>query len=121
MLQKRSTNAAGAAPGSLRGLLALNAALLGVLAMVSLGSGADAQQARSRGQYTAVAGGVNGANGEVVYIADVVNQEILAITYNRDDQRLEGIAWRSLRQDTGAGPGGVVKPGGGGYERNQPR
>ncbi|MEE8507910.1 MAG: hypothetical protein V3T07_02500, partial [Myxococcota bacterium] len=47
-------------------LLALNGALLVLLAAVTFGASVDAQQGRRRGDYTMVAGGVKGANSSAV-------------------------------------------------------
>lgn len=97
----------------LRALLALNAALLGLLAVVTFAPGADAQETRGRGEYTMVAGGVNGALGSAVYIADVVNQELIAVTYNPSSRRLEGLGYRNLATDATEWLRGRTRPGGG--------
>jgi hypothetical protein len=83
---------------NLRGLIVLNAVLLIVLAAVTLGSRVQAQT-RGRGEYTMVAGGVNGANAAVAYIVDVANQEMIAVTYNQNTKLLEGIGYRNLAAD----------------------
>jgi hypothetical protein len=95
---KRSTN--------LRGLLLLNAALLAVLAAVTFGSNAGAQAARGRGEYTMVEGGAMGSDAGIIWIADVANQEIVAMTYNNSTKRLDGVGYRNLATDAG----GAVRP-----------
>src|SRR5688572_605119 len=87
--------------GHLRGLLALNGALLVVLAAVTFGASAQGQ-ARNRGEYTMVAGGVNGSDADAIYIVDVANQEMIAMTYNPNSKVLDGIGYRNLAGDAGA-------------------
>ncbi|MHC5023826.1 MAG: hypothetical protein ACYTGG_07930 [Planctomycetota bacterium] len=82
----------------LAGLLVLNVALLLVLAAVSFSPPAEAQQ-RARAHYTAVAGMVNGADSGVVYIADVTNQKLLALTFDPSTNALRGIASADLAAD----------------------
>lgn len=84
---------------SMRGLLLLNGALLAVLAMVTFGPHAGAQGARGRGEYTMVTGGANGSDAGVVYIADVANQEVIAMVYDNNAKRLEGVGYRNLAND----------------------
>ena len=83
---------------TLRALLALNAVLLGVLATVTLGPAVSAQ-ARSRGAYAMVAGGANNTQSSVVYVVDVVNQELVAVSYSGTTRSFNGIAYRNLAAD----------------------
>lgn len=86
-------------------LVGLNAALLGVLAVVTIagtragGSTREAQPSRARGSYTMVSGAVQGDTAQAVYILDSVNQELLALRWNRNSSRFEGIGYRSLTAD----------------------
>lgn len=100
LMSENRTHDAGPprAATNLRGLLLLNGLLLAVLLAVTFGESADAQS-KGRGNYTMVAGGVNGSNSSAVYVADVVNQELIAITYNQNTKRLEGIGYRNLAYD----------------------
>ena len=82
----------------LRGLMALNAALLVILGAVTFGSTADAQ-VRSRGEYTMVAGNVKGANAAAVFIVDTVNQEMAVVAYNPQTKQLDGVGYANLAQD----------------------
>lgn len=84
-----------------RSLLVLNTLLLAILAAVTFGPSADAQS-RARGHYTMVAGGVNGSTSSAVYIIDVINQEMMAVAYNQNTKRLEGIGYRNLAYDATA-------------------
>jgi hypothetical protein len=95
-----SRSTSGGEPRDLRPLLALNAALLVVLAAVTFGSSADAQQ-RGRGDYTMVAGGVNGSQSSAVYIVDERNQELVAVTFDTSKRTLQGITYRNLAADAG--------------------
>lgn len=85
----------------LRGLLLLNAALLGVLAAVTLSSSNAGAQSptRGRGEYTMVAGGVNGTDASAIYIADVANQELIAMIYNNNTHVLDGVGYRNMAKD----------------------
>ncbi len=85
--------------GGMRGLLLLNALLLGVLAFVTLGPDAGAQGARGRGEYTMVTGGANGTDAGVIFIADVANQELIAMTYNTNNKVLDGVGYRNMALD----------------------
>jgi len=81
------------------GLLALNGLLLLLLGAVTFGPRAEAQT-RARAEYTMIAGGANGALGGVVYIVDVTNQELLAMTYDSSQTEFYGIGYRNLVTDT---------------------
>lgn len=93
-----STQAAQPRANPIRGLIALNAALLIILAVITFSSIAKAQ-ARGRGEYTMVAGGVPGSDSAAIYIADVSNQELVIMTYNPQTKVLDGVGYRHLAQD----------------------
>jgi len=93
-----TAGSAGSAGSSLRGLLVLNVLLLALLAGVTFAPTAEAQN-RARGDFTMVAGGVRGAQSAAVYIVDGVNQEMMAVNYNHNTKRLEGIGYRNLAYD----------------------
>ena len=107
MTEKRHGDGEG--PSS-SGLLALNAALVALLAAVTFGPKVDGQ-ARPRGEYTMVAGGVKGADSSAVFVVDTVNQEMMAITYNRQTKLVEGIAYRSLAEDVASVQRARTRPG----------
>ena len=88
----------GGAGKALYGLLAINGVLLLLLAALTLGRPADAQ-VPARGEYTMVAGGVNGAQSGAVWIVDTVNQELVALTYDPSSRELVGIGYRNLIAD----------------------
>ena len=77
----------------------INAALLMLLAAVTFAPDATAQ-VRSRGTYTMVAGGVNNnSQSSAVYVVDVVNQEMMVLTYISASRELKGLAYRDLKAD----------------------
>jgi hypothetical protein len=89
-------------------LVALNAALLGVLVLVTvMGSRPTTAQtstpgpmaARGRGDYTMVSGKYSGATSSAVYIVDVANQEVVVLGWDRTNSRLNPIGFRSLVDD----------------------
>lgn len=96
-------------PGRLS-LIGLNLLLLGALAWITFqpAAGADSatrlgQPARPRGQYVLNAGRMQGSTVHAVYVLDVVNQELLALRWDRAGQRLETLGYRNIAQDA-AGP-----------------
>jgi hypothetical protein len=89
--------------GGLRGLLLLNAALLAILAAVTFGHAAGAQQGgRVRGEYTMVTGGAEGTDAGIIYVADVQNQELIAMQYDGNTKTLVGVGYRNLAADASA-------------------
>ena len=83
---------------SLRALVAINVALLMILGVVTFGASARAQF-RPRGEYTMAAGGVNGSDSAAVFIVDVVNQEMMAVTYDHQGGTIQGIGYTNLAAD----------------------
>lgn len=83
---------------SIRSLLVINAALLCILALVTLAPAVTAQ-VRVRGDYTIVGGGANGANSSLVYVIDAVNQEMIVAMYDTSTKKLDGIGYRNLAGD----------------------
>ncbi len=90
-----------------RGLIALNVALLLVLGLLALQPPAGARQAgtRARGEYTMVAGRIQGGNSNCVYVIDAVNQDMIALRWNESKKSLDGIGYRDLRADAQTAPG----------------
>ncbi len=80
-------------------LIALNAALLLVLALVVLTPPAAARQdanTRARGTYTMVGGRITGSPESAIYIVDAVNQELIATKWDRSRKALRGLGYQSL-------------------------
>lgn len=85
---------------SVRALLALNGALLAILAAVTFAPGNKAEaQARGRGEYTMVAGGLPNIDSDGIYIVDVANQEMVIMAFNQQSKVLDGIGYRNLALD----------------------
>jgi hypothetical protein len=104
-----------------RGLIALNAALLLALGVVTFapsslaqqrttttGGGNSAAQAaaggRARGEYTMVAGRIVGGSGHAVYVFDANNQEMVTMMWNQSSRAMDVIGYRDLRADASAQP-----------------
>ena len=83
---------------SIRSLLVINAALLCILAVVTLAP-AVAAQSRVRGDYAIVGGGANGSSSSLVYVIDAVNQEMIVAMYDTSNKKLDGIGYRNLAGD----------------------
>ncbi len=101
-----STPATGRRRVRCAGLVALNAALLGVLALVTLAPSVSAQVARGRGEYIMAGGRVNGVDGAAVFIIDTRNQEMIALALNNNTKAIDGVGYRNLANDARSLPGG---------------
>ena len=96
--QTTSKTSEGRRPRRLWALLLLNGVLLMALAAVTFSPQAGAQ-ARPRGDYLMVSGGVAGTNAGVVYVADTVSEELIAVAYDTNGKVIEGIGYRNLAAD----------------------
>lgn len=105
----------------LRGLLAVNAALLLVMAAVTFAPSAGAQAGRARGEYLMVSGYINGSEPQVVYIVDATNQQMVAVRYRQDLRVLEGLSARNLRADSAEIAAGQFRAGGDASRRGNTR
>ena len=94
----RSTERPSRRPSNLLALIAVNAVLLGLLAVVTLAPTAEAQ-GRTRGQYMMVAGGANNLQSSAVYVIDTVNQEMMILTDDAAARELKGLTYRNLAAD----------------------
>jgi hypothetical protein len=88
-------------------LLALNAALLAGLAFAALmpraadaQPGANPQAGRLRGDYTLIAGRYQGGTASAIYIIDAANQELIALSWDRTNNRINPLGHRSLLDDS---------------------
>ena len=77
-------------------LIYLNALLLVVLGLVTLGPGAKAQAVRSRGQYLMVGGKYVLNQAGVAYILDQSNQELVSLSWNDGSKNLFGVGYKSI-------------------------
>ncbi len=81
------------------GLLALNAALLVVLAGVTFAPKANAQTTRLRGTYTMVSGTVKGQLMPIIYIVDESSAELVGMSWDEQGKTLVGMGYRNLTVD----------------------
>ncbi|MCA3004396.1 MAG: hypothetical protein ACK51N_05565 [bacterium] len=107
-------SSAGPAPSRrgalLAALLALNAALVGAVALAAMTTTAQATGTglnRPRGQYTLVGGRVSGSPANGMYVVDSVNREMVVLRWSNSAGRLEGIAFRDLNADASPAGGGA--------------
>jgi len=97
----------------LAGLIALNAALVAVLALITLGaerastaSTSEGQPVnRARGEYTMVAGEIKFGASSGIWIVDSANQEMVAVRWNNGRDTFDGIDYRNLAEDQARRPG----------------
>lgn len=91
-----------------RRLVALNAALVALFAIVHFAAPAIAQgvaNLRARGDYTLVSGKTMSGNAHAVYIVDASNQELVALRWDTSRQSFVGIGFRDLDADARSLPG----------------
>src|SRR5262249_47100002 len=96
-----------------RRLIHLNAALIVALGGLTVASVAGAGRSqppaggdRPGGEYTMVSGRVQGSTTHGVYILDATNQEVIALSWDRNNNRFSGIGYRSLIADGRSQPSG---------------
>ena len=77
-------------------LIILNAVLILILGLVTLGPSAKGQTARSRGQYLMVGGKYVMNQAGVAYILDQSNQELISLSWNDSSKNLFGIGYRNI-------------------------
>ena len=80
-------------------VIALNAILLGAIALVSFAPRSEAQGVR-RSTYTMVSGTVNGQIIPVLYIVDEGSGELVAVTWDDQNKTFNGMGYRNLAADS---------------------
>ena len=80
------------------GLVIINVCLLIVLALVTFENASIAQTSRAN-RYIALPSSVNGLPSGVVYILDTNQQELVAITWDHNAQRLIPLGYRPVAKD----------------------
>lgn len=85
-------------PRSLAAVIALNAILLGGIALVGFAPSSDAQAIR-RSTYTMVSGTVNGQVNPVLYIVDEGSLELVAMSWDDKAKTFTGLGYRNLSAD----------------------
>jgi hypothetical protein len=88
-------------------LMGVNLSLLALLAIVTFAGPAHGQRAavRARGDYTMVAGPIQGGNTSAIWIVDAVNQEMVVLRWNDGTKSLDGLGYRDLASDARLRPG----------------
>lgn len=86
-----------------RGLIGLNLALAGLLAIVTFAPGAGAQpqprRTRPHGQYAMVSCKIQGQTESGIFVVDSANEEMIALRWDRSRKVLSGIGFRDLAGD----------------------
>ncbi len=82
------------------GLIALNIVLLAVLALVNFAPTVRAEGGSAAGDYVIVGGSINGATTNAIYVLDQRSGALLSFLYDRSTKRLNGIAVRSVVNDS---------------------
>ena len=82
------------------GLIALNAMLLVVFGAVSFVPDSVAQSP-TIGNYIAIPAKVNGVTSGVVYIVDTTQQELVAVTWDHNNNRVATLGYRNIKTDAG--------------------
>jgi hypothetical protein len=81
-------------------LIAVNAGLLAVIGVTALVPAQQPAGNRARGEYAMVGGAyLGGGGGNAVYVLDSVNQDMIAVRWDRTRKALAGIGYRDLTQD----------------------
>lgn len=90
---------------NLKGLIALNLALLAILALVSFappataGGGGGAGASAVVGEYVMVGGTVQGSTSNAVYVLDQSTGTLIGLMYDRSTRRLRGLGIRNVKTD----------------------
>ncbi len=82
----------------LTGLIVVNVVLLLMLILTATGPPASAQRLRG-GDYVMIAGRTPGRTINTIYIADLNNDAVLAVTYNQTRKTLEPLGFRHVARD----------------------
>ena len=83
---------------SRNGLIALNVLLLAIFAAVSFVGETIAQTPKS-GHYISAPAQSNGLSSGVVYIMDTDNQELVAVAWDHNKNRIATLGYRNIEQD----------------------
>lgn len=85
---------------TLGGLIALNLALVVILALVTFAPSVQASgAAAAAGDYMIVGGRINGATSNAVYILDQRTGALMCFLYDRSTKKLKGLSVRSVAND----------------------
>ena len=87
---------------NLAGLVLLNIALLGMLALVTFQSSNEAQAVNAsdqRAEYIAITGYIAGSKTPILWIVNQATQEVVAIQFDSQKDQIIGFGYRSLNSD----------------------
>jgi hypothetical protein len=85
-------------------VIALNVLLLAILAAVSLVPSSSGQLDSTVNQYVPIPSVANGIPTGAIYIMETTRQELVAIAWNRDQNRVRILGYRNLRIDADSVP-----------------
>jgi hypothetical protein len=80
------------------GLIALNLLLLAIFAAVSFVPETIAQTPKS-GHYISIPAKANSITSGIVYILDTDNQELVAVTWDHNNNRIATLGYRNIKSD----------------------
>ena len=80
------------------GLIALNLLLLAIFSAVSFVPESIAQTPKS-GHYISVPAKTNSITSGIVYILDTDNQELVAVTWDHNNNRIATLGYRNIKSD----------------------
>ena len=86
----------------MRALMALNGALIIVLALITFGPGSVSAQSRTpraHGQYGIVGGVIQGQTTAAIYVLDASNEEMVALLWDWSRRQYKAVGYRDLRRD----------------------
>lgn len=91
------------ARSSVAALIALNALLLGGIALVEFAPRAGAQPvSRTRSSYAMTGGSIMGISQGILYIVNETDGEIVALMWNERTKQFQGLGYRSIAADLSA-------------------
>ena len=81
------------------GLIALNLALLVVLALVSFAPSVQARGSGAAGDYMLVGGRITGSTSNAIYLLDQRSGALMCFLYDRSSKKLKPLSVRSVAND----------------------
>jgi|TARA_B100000959_G_C14707354_1_gene511353 hypothetical protein len=89
---------------SRNGVIALNVLLVIILAAVVVVPTSSAQHASDNNQYIAIPSIANGIPTGAVYLLESTRQELVALAWNRDQNKIKILGYRNVRDDADSVP-----------------
>ena len=88
---------------TLAGLVLLNIALLGILALVSFQPANEAHAdntASGRAEYIAITGSIAGSKTPILWVVNQATQEVVAVQFDAQKDQIVGFGYRNLNADS---------------------